>query len=93
VATICSIQASEVSNSRTTTGTPGPPLIRLNYGMQRAHGGGNAVRAIAVCRRWPGTGATRRRPSAVVQGAFEVDEPALVRPDLLAVALPARSYE
>ena len=33
--------------SRATTGSIRPAAIRVNYGMQRARGGGNAVRAIA----------------------------------------------
>ncbi len=52
VATICGISVSEIENlahllGHTALRDQQPVLIRLGYGMQRARGGGNAVRAIA----------------------------------------------
>ncbi len=48
VAAVCGISADEVRGlSRDYASTP-PAAIRLNYGMQRVRGGGNAVRLIAL---------------------------------------------
>ena len=63
--------------------------IRMNYGLQRVHGGGNAVRAIACLPAL--TGAWRHRAGGVLlssSGAFPVDRDALQRPDLLAGKKP-----
>ncbi len=68
-----------------------PAAIRLNYGMQRVHGGGNAVRAIACLPAL--TGAWRHRAGGVLlssSGAFAAaaNKAALQRPDLLAGRAP-----
>ncbi len=47
-ATVCGITAAEVQDLARLYGTTRPAAIRLNYGMQRVHGGGNAVRLIAL---------------------------------------------
>lgn len=63
--------------------------IRMNYGLQRVRGGGNAVRAIACLPAL--TGAWRHRAGGVLlssSGAFPVDRAALQRPDLLAGKTP-----
>ena len=61
-----------------------PVAIRLNYGMQRTRGGGNAVRAIACL---PAViGAWRYRAGGVLlssSGWYPVQRDALQRPDLL----------
>ena len=50
-------------------GTTQPAAIRLNYGMQRVRGGGNAVRLIALLPCLVGRlAAPRRRPAAVELG-------------------------
>ena len=70
-------------------GTTQPAAIRLNYGMQRVRGGGNAVRAIACLPAL--TGAWRHRAGGVLlssSGMFPVDKAALQRPDLLAGRTP-----
>ena len=41
------IIAAEVEDFARDTGRIRPAVIRVNYGMQRARGGGNAVRAVA----------------------------------------------
>ncbi len=46
VAQVCGISADEVRQLARDYGTTQPAAIRLNYGMQRVHGGGNAVRAV-----------------------------------------------
>ena len=69
VAQTCGITADEVRGLARDYATLRPPAIRLNYGMQRVRGGGNAVRADrdpAVPRR--GLAASRRRPAAVELG-------------------------
>ncbi len=61
-----------------------PAAIRLNYGMQRVHGGGNAARAVACLPAL--IGAWRHRAGGVLlstSGLFPVDKAALQRPDLL----------
>jgi anaerobic selenocysteine-containing dehydrogenase len=65
-------------------GTTQPAAIRLNYGMQRVRGGGNAVRAIACL---PALVGAWRHPAGGLllsaSGHFPVDRAALQRPDLL----------
>jgi anaerobic selenocysteine-containing dehydrogenase len=70
-------------------GEGGPAAIRLNYGMQRARGGGNAVRAVASLPAL--IGAWRHRAGGVLlssSGQFPVQRAALQRPDLLAGRRP-----
>ena len=47
-AQVCGITADEVRGLARDYGTTKPAAIRLNYGMQRVHGGGNAVRLVAI---------------------------------------------
>jgi anaerobic selenocysteine-containing dehydrogenase len=47
VAEVCGIEAAVVQALARDYGRIRPAAIRLNYGMQRVRGGGNAVRAIA----------------------------------------------
>src|SRR5690606_25608715 len=47
VAGICGITAEEVVGLARDYASTRPAAIRLNYGMQRTHGGANGVRAIA----------------------------------------------
>ncbi len=66
-----------------------PAAIRLNYGMQRVHGGGNAVRAVACLPAL--IGAWRQRAGGVLlstSSLFPVDKAALQRPELLAERRP-----
>ena len=61
-----------------------PAAIRLNYGMQRVHGGGNAARAVACLPAL--IGAWRHRAGGVLlssSGAYPTRREALQRPDLL----------
>ena len=70
-------------------GEGGPAAIRLNYGMQRARGGGNAVRAVASLPAL--IGAWRHRAGGMLlssSGQFPVQRAALQRPDLLAGRRP-----
>ncbi|MEN9543470.1 MAG: hypothetical protein RLZZ598_303 [Pseudomonadota bacterium] len=65
-------------------GTTRPAALRLNYGMQRVAGGGNAVRLIATLPAL--VGAWRERGGGLLlssSGWFQSDQAALQRPDLL----------
>lgn len=66
-----------------------PVAIRMNYGLQRVRGGGNAVRLIACLPAL--VGAWRHRAGGVLLssgGNFPVNLSALQRPDLLAGRRP-----
>ena len=66
-----------------------PAAIRLNYGMQRVRGGGNATRAVACLPAL--IGAWRHRAGGMLlssSGLFPVDKAALQRPELLAGRTP-----
>jgi anaerobic selenocysteine-containing dehydrogenase len=83
-ADVCGVPASQIRSIARDWGTTTPAAIRLNYGMQRVRGGGNAVRAIACLPAL--TGAWRHRAGGVLlssSGAFPVHWKALQRPDLL----------
>jgi anaerobic selenocysteine-containing dehydrogenase len=66
-----------------------PAAIRLNYGMQRVHGGGNATRAIACL---PALIGAWRQPAGGLlmssSSSFTVDRAALQRPDLRTGRIP-----
>ena len=84
-AAVCGIPAQQISDLARDYGTTRPAAIRLNYGMQRVRGGGNAVRAIACLPAL--TGAWRHRAGGLLlssSGFFPVDKATLQRPDLLA---------
>jgi len=85
----CGITADEVRGLARDYGdraTSGPAAIRLNYGMQRVRGGGNAVRLIALLPCL--TGAWRHRAGGLLlssSGWFApFKNPALERPELRA---------
>jgi anaerobic selenocysteine-containing dehydrogenase len=66
-----------------------PVAIRLNYGMQRVRGGGNAARAVTCLPAL--VGAWRHRAGGLLlssSGMFPVNRAALYRPDLLAGRSP-----
>ena len=88
-AQVCGITADEVRGLARDYGSTQPAAIRLNYGMQRARGGGNAVRLVAILPCL--TGAWRHRAGGLLlsaSGWFPVDRAALQRPDLLAGRAP-----
>jgi len=88
-AAVCGVPQEQIRSLARDWGTTQPAAIRLNYGMQRVHGGGNAVRAIACLPAL--TGAWRHRAGGVLlssSGSFPVDKAALQRPDLLAGRTP-----
>jgi len=88
-AAVCGITADEVRGLARDYGTTSPAAIRLNYGMQRVRGGGNAVRLIAVLPCL--VGAWRHAAGGLLlsaSGWFPVDRAALQRPDLLGARRP-----
>ncbi|MEJ8835267.1 molybdopterin-containing oxidoreductase family protein [Ramlibacter sp. AN1133] len=88
-AAVCGVPAQQIRDLARDYGTTRPAAIRLNYGMQRVHGGGNAVRAVACLPAL--TGAWRHRAGGVLLssgGFYPADRAALQRPDLLAGRQP-----
>ena len=88
-AEVCGIPAQQIIDLARDYGTTKPAAIRLNYGMQRVRGGGNAVRAVACLPAL--VGAWRHRAGGMLlssSGHFPVQRAALHRPDLLAGRSP-----
>ena len=89
VASICGIDGGAVERLAHDYWTLRPAAIRLNYGMQRTHGGGNAVRAIASL---PALTGHWRDPAGGVllssSGTFKADTASLQHPELLAGRAP-----
>ncbi len=84
VARICGIEAETIVELARAYGRTRRAAIRLNYGMQRVRGGGNATRAIACLPAL--TGAWRDRAGGLLMstsGWAPVDTHALQRPDLI----------
>ena len=89
VADVCGITADEVRGLASDYASTRPAAIRLNYGMQRVRGGGNAVRLIAILPCL--VGAWRHRAGGLLlstSGWFPKNTAALQRPDLLAGRRP-----
>jgi anaerobic selenocysteine-containing dehydrogenase len=91
VAQVCGITALEVRELARDYASLSPAAIRLNYGMQRVHGGGNAVRLIAILPSL--VGAWRHRAGGLLlssSGWYKGvrNDAALQRPDLLAGRTP-----
>jgi anaerobic selenocysteine-containing dehydrogenase len=88
-AEVCGVPAQQITDLARAYGTTKPAAIRLNYGMQRVRGGGNAVRAVACLPAL--VGAWRHRAGGFLlssSGHFPVQRAALHRPDLLAGRTP-----
>ena len=92
-ANVCGIPAAQIKSLARDYGecfsSQQPAAIRLNYGMQRVRGGGNATRAVACLPAL--IGAWRHRAGGLLlssSGQFPVDKAALQRPDLLAGRSP-----
>ncbi|MDO9568250.1 MAG: molybdopterin oxidoreductase family protein [Hydrogenophaga sp.] len=88
-AAVCGVPVQQITDLARAYGTTKPAAIRLNYGMQRVRGGGNAVRAVACLPAL--VGAWRHRAGGLLlsaSGHFPVQRAALHRPDLLAGRTP-----
>jgi anaerobic selenocysteine-containing dehydrogenase len=84
VAEICELPADEILWLARAYGALKPAFIRVNYGLQRHHGGGMAVRAIACL---PAVAGHWRHPAGGVQlstsAAHKLNKEALERHDLI----------
>ncbi len=88
-AAVCGVPEAQIIELARAYGTTTPAAIRMNYGMQRVAGGGNAARAIACLPAL--VGAWRHRAGGVLLSTsafYPVDKAALQRPDLLAGRSP-----
>jgi len=90
-AEVCGIGADEVRQLARDYGTTRPAAIRLNYGMQRVHGGGSAVRLVALLPCL--VGAWRQRAGGLLLSSSDWFAGArrdawLQRPDLLGARRP-----
>ena len=92
-AAVCAVPAGQIRSLARNYGQclvdRQPAAIRLNYGMQRVRGGGNATRAVACLPAL--IGAWRHRAGGLLlssSGEFLPDRAALQRPDLLAGRRP-----
>ncbi len=88
-AEVCGIPQEQIRQLAQDYGTTKPAAIRLNYGMQRVRGGGNAVRAVACLPAL--TGAWRHRAGGVLlssSGQFPAQRAVLQRPDLTPAKTP-----
>jgi anaerobic selenocysteine-containing dehydrogenase len=90
-AAVCGLPVEQIAELARLYGTTAPAAIRLNYGMQRVRGGGNAVRLIALLPCL--TGAWRHRAGGMLlssSGWFggRRRDAWLQRPDLLAGRQP-----
>jgi len=92
-AAVCGIEAAQIRSLAQDYGRAvthqQATAIRLNYGMQRVHGGGNATRAVACLPAL--VGAWRQRAGGLLMsssGVFPSDVMALQRPDLLGTRRP-----
>ena len=88
-AEVCGVPVEQIERLARDYGNTAPAAIRLNYGVQRVRGGGNAVRAIACLPAL--TGAWRHRAGGLLlsaSGHFPIDRATLHRPDLLAGRTP-----
>jgi anaerobic selenocysteine-containing dehydrogenase len=88
-AEVCGVPVQQITDLARDYGTTTLAAIRLNYGVQRARGGGNAVRAVACLPAL--VGAWRHRAGGVLLssgGHFPLPSAALQRPDLLAGRMP-----
>ena len=88
-AQVCGIPADQIRALARDYGTTPAAAIRLNYGMQRVRGGGNAVRAVACL---PALVGAWRHPAGGLllsnSSRFTSDRATLQRPDLLAGRTP-----
>jgi anaerobic selenocysteine-containing dehydrogenase len=89
VAQICSLEPAAIESLAHRYGTTRPSIIRANYGMQRARGGGMAMRNVACL---PALVGAFRDPAGgfllSTGGQFKIEEKALTRPDLLGSRAP-----
>ena len=92
VAAETGLEAADIGALARDYGSIRPAAIRINYGLQRCAGGGNAVRAIACLPAL--VGAWREAAGGILlssSGNFAVASQTLERPDLYPGKFPLRS--
>jgi anaerobic selenocysteine-containing dehydrogenase len=77
VAAICGLRAEQVVALACDYGTTKPAAIRVNYGLQRHAGGGNAVRAIACLPALTGSWRDPAAAAPFLVRTYPVDSAAL----------------
>ena len=80
---VCGLPVAQIRQLARDYGTTRPAAIRLNYGMQRVRGGGNATRAVACLPAL--VGAWRHRAGGLLMsssGFYPVQGQALQQPEL-----------
>lgn len=88
-AQVCGLAVEQIRDLARNYGSAKPAAIRLNYGMQRVRGGGNAVRAIACLPAL--VGAWRHRAGGLLlssSGVSPFNKAALQMPQLLGQRRP-----
>ncbi|WP_265307049.1 molybdopterin-containing oxidoreductase family protein [Verminephrobacter eiseniae] len=88
-ADVCGLPVAQIRQLARDYGSTRPAAIRLNYGMQRVRGAGNAVRAVVCLPAL--TGAWRDPAGGVLlssAGQFPVRRAVLQRPDLMPARRP-----
>src|SRR5512139_3546352 len=88
-AELCGVSVHDIRDLARDYGSIAPAAIRLNYGMQRVHGGGNAVRLAALLPCL--VGAWRHPAGGLLlssSGWFPRNTRALQRPELMAGRRP-----
>lgn len=88
-AQVCGLSVEQITQLARDYGTTQPAAIRLNYGMQRTRGGGNAVRAVACLPAL--VGAWRHRAGGLLLSASShspVNRARLHMPQLLGARRP-----
>ncbi|GAA6121403.1 molybdopterin oxidoreductase family protein [Acidovorax sp. FG27] len=91
-AEVCGLPVEQIRRLARDYGTTSPAAIRLNYGMQRVRGGGNATRAVACLPAL--VGAWRHRAGGLLMsssGMFPIQRAALQRPDLVPGGITPRT--
>ena len=86
VAAVCGIPAEQVRDLARAWGTTRPAAIRLNYGVQRCAGGGNAVRAIACLPALTGAWRQRAGDAAALSGGPAIEALVVYNSNPVAVA-------
>ena len=88
-AEVCGVEVEQIRQLACDYGTTQRAAIRLNYGVQRARGGGNAVRAVACLPAL--VGAWRHRAGGMLlsaSGSAPAERAALQMPQLLGTRRP-----
>ena len=84
----CGVPAADIEALATAYGTTRPAAIRLNYGVQRNAGGGDAVRAIMALPALAGHWRERAGGAVLSTSGWRPDNDAVTRPDLLGTRMP-----